>query len=900
MAQPEIAPAVGPLASEPPSGLFADPTGHALLRPLERLGDYRILRELGRGGMGIVYEAEQVSLGRHVALKVLAAPTLLGPQHIERFHREAKAAARLHHTNIVPVFGVGEQDGLHYYVMQYIEGKGLDLLLGRLRAPAVTQTLPAPPSSDAMVPAVTEVVPMPLDSNDSHFEMSPAPRPTPPVTPPPTPSGKVLPDHMRPRHFQRAARIALQVAEALHYAHGQGILHRDIKPSNLMVDPGGTVWVLDFGLAKLMEQDDLTQPGDFGGTLRFAPPERFQGKSDARSDIYSLGLTLYEFLTLRPAFDAADHASLMRKVMNDEPAPPRSLNPFIPRDLETVLLKAIARDPAHRYQTAAALADDLRRFLDDKPVAARRVGPLERLWRWCRRNPVVAGLSATAAALLVLIAVVTTVGYAKTTAALNSEERQRKEAEKQTIETEIQKTTADEQRRRAEANLALSLQAFEEIFNSVTQHRMPQPVEEGLEDGDDPPFHPVVSPEVAALLDKLLSFYDQFGEQNTADPNLQRDTVHAHKHVGDIQQRLGQWDKAEAAYQRALELYRQYADAFPNELVHRREVAATWNELGTVYLMTGRIKEAEDAHGQALKILLDHPPQAKLSWQYRFEMVHTYQDLAHVMWRTARILPASENLNKGLAILTDLQKEEPKKADYLLTTAQVYRQLALIFGARGMRKDEADAIGQAIKILEELDREYPKVPDYRYELSETYAMLDTTSRSPQSRAEAEKRFRHAVDLATDLTQRYPNVPEYHASLARSQRKLGTALRSAGKWDEAEKAFRSSVATQQSLADRFPKVPDYLMFLAESQLSLGELFNQRGRYAEAKSLLEESITNQQMYLPTNDRNFYARRLLMNQYLAMERALKGLMDPTEAQEMRDKAEEIRKQLGKDGKG
>ena len=684
---------------------------------------------------------------------------------------------------------------------------------------------------------------------------------------------------MKPTYFRRAARIALQVAEALHYAHGQGILHRDIKPSNLLVDAGGTVWVLDFGLAKLMEQDDLSQPGEVAGTLRYAPPERFQGKSDARSDIYCLGLTLYEILTLQPAFDGEDHASLLRKVMHEEAPSPRSLNPLIPRDLETVLLKAIARDPAHRYQTAGALADDLHRFLEDKPVTARRIGVLERWWRWCRRNPVVAGLTATAATLLLLVAVVATVGYAYTQAALNREEQNRKEAV--------------EQRHRAEANLALSLQAFEEIFNNVTQQRTPQPVEDGLADDDEPPFHPVVSPEVASLLDNLLHFYDQFSEQNSADPNLQRDAVRAHKRVGDLQQRLGQWDKAETAYLRALDLYQQHGDAFPNEMVHRRETAATLNELGAVYLMTGHAEKAEEAHRQALKILEEHPPQLSPSPLYRFEMVRTYNDLGYILGRKGRIIPAGEMLKEGLNLLEALLKEEPKNPSYRLTEARCYRQLAMLFGSRGSRKEEADAIAQAVKLLEELDREFPTTPDYRYELSETYALIDTRLRGPQARGDAVKRFQHAVDLAKDLTQRYPNVPEYQASLARSQRKLGTAQRSAGKFDEAEKAFRLSVATQQSLADRFPTVPDYLMFLAESQLSLGKLLNQRKRYTEAKAVLEESITNQQMYLATNDRNVYARGLLANQYQAMANTLTQLGDKDEAQEMAKKAADYRKQ-------
>jgi WD40 repeat protein/tetratricopeptide (TPR) repeat protein len=198
------------------------------------------------------------------------------------------------------------------------------------------------------------------------------------------------------------ARVGIQVAEALAYAHGQGVLHRDIKPSNLLLDTEGTVWVTDFGLAKAADSDDLTHTGDIVGTLRYMPPERFGGHGDARSDVYALGLTLYELLTLRPAFDEANRARLIEQVLHAEPPRPRKLNPAVPRDLETVVLKATSRDPAHRYPTAAEMAEDLKRFVEDKPIRARRVSEAERLWRWCRRNPTMAALAlALVLALLV-------------------------------------------------------------------------------------------------------------------------------------------------------------------------------------------------------------------------------------------------------------------------------------------------------------------------------------------------------------------------------------------------------------------------------------------------------------------------------------------------------------------
>jgi WD40 repeat protein/Flp pilus assembly protein TadD len=209
------------------------------------------------------------------------------------------------------------------------------------------------------------------------------------------------------RHYwQSVARMGIQVAGALEYANSQGIVHRDIKPSNLLLDTQGTVWVTDFGLAKATtDGENLTHTGDIVGTLRYMAPERFQGQADARGDIYSLGLTLYELLTFRPAFELSDRQSLICQILADDPPSPRMINAGIPRDLETIVLKAIDREPARRYQTAGMMAEDLKRFLDDKPVRARRVSTGERLWRWCRRNPALAAVTGLAMAGLVAVTV---------------------------------------------------------------------------------------------------------------------------------------------------------------------------------------------------------------------------------------------------------------------------------------------------------------------------------------------------------------------------------------------------------------------------------------------------------------------------------------------------------------
>ena len=207
-------------------------------------------------------------------------------------------------------------------------------------------------------------------------------------------------DSNRRHYFQSVAGIGHQVAEALAYAHDRGVIHRDIKPSNLLLDAAGVVWVTDFGLAKT-DEEGLTRTGDILGTIRYMAPERFRGLCDARSDVYALGLTLYELLVLRPAFESADRLKLIEQVTHQEPARPRSIDPRIPRDLETIVLKAIDKDPQRRYPTAAALAEDLQRFAEDRPIRARRIGTLERAWRWSRRNKAVASLLASLAVVLV-------------------------------------------------------------------------------------------------------------------------------------------------------------------------------------------------------------------------------------------------------------------------------------------------------------------------------------------------------------------------------------------------------------------------------------------------------------------------------------------------------------------
>jgi eukaryotic-like serine/threonine-protein kinase len=392
----------------------------AEIRPEGPLGDYRILREIGRGGMGVVYEAVQISLGRRVALKVLPFAAALDGKQLQRFKNEAQAAAQLHHTNIVPVHGVGCERGVHFYAMQFIEGQSLAEVIRELRLLAGLEVPNGPDPPGAASAWASD-----LTSGKGLFPKggSTDPQATGPSSPPPAATEGPAAETARqpvtlstegstrsPAFFRAAANLGIQAAEALEHAHKTGVVHRDIKPANLLVDARGHLWVTDFGLAHVQGDGKLTLTGDLVGTLRYLSPEQALAQRvvvDHRTDIYSLGVTLYELLALEPAFPGRDRAELLAQIAFEEPRPPRKLNPAVPTELETIALKAMAKNPEERYATAQELADDLRRFLEDRPVLARRPSLWQRLRKWLRRHRSVvtaAGVSAVAG-LLITVAV---------------------------------------------------------------------------------------------------------------------------------------------------------------------------------------------------------------------------------------------------------------------------------------------------------------------------------------------------------------------------------------------------------------------------------------------------------------------------------------------------------------
>jgi len=420
------------------------------------LGDFQIVRELGHGGMGVVYEATQLSLGRRVALKVLPFAAALDSRQLQRFRTEAYAAAQLHHTNIVPVHAVGCERGVHFYAMQLIEGRSLATVISELRASL------AKPRAGTQNSNATE-----------RASRTQANR-----------SGR--------RHdYEWAARIAATVADALEFAHEAGVVHRDIKPANLLLDTAGTVWVTDFGLAQVAGAN-ITQTGDLVGTLRYMSPEQASGRRipvDHRADVYSLGATLYELLTLEPIFSGEDRPALLNQILNDDPRPLRQQDPYIPEELETIVLKATAKSPGDRYSTAGEMAADLRRYLEQRPIQARRPTILDRCRKWMRRHPAYVG-----AALVLLV--FSLIGLTITTAIVSHEQSQTQLAFQRETRRAIE----------AEARFELARRAADEMIRLAEEELSDNPFQEGLR---------------KQLLETALGYYQEFITLRTGQPEAQ-------------------------------------------------------------------------------------------------------------------------------------------------------------------------------------------------------------------------------------------------------------------------------------------------------------------------------------------------------------------------------------------
>ncbi|MCA9262726.1 MAG: protein kinase [Planctomycetales bacterium] len=436
-------------ANQDEDGPPADQAGHALpsIRSRETLGDFRLLREIGRGGMGIVFEAEQLSLGRKIALKVLPFAATLDRQRLKRFQNESRAAASLDHPNIVAVHSVGEERGVYYYAMQLVDGKSLAETITELRDSRDGKTAASSAHECA-------------SGTEKDNEASELPSPQADIDTLAIAQSTVR-SKSRAAYYRRVAELGIQAANALDHAHSVGIVHRDIKPANLLIDSEGKLWITDFGLARVEQDIGVTMTGDVIGTLAYMSPEQALAKRvviDHRTDIYSLGVTLYEMLTLSLPYIGSDQQELFKKIAFDEPRRPRQLDARIPADLETVVLKAIEKSPTDRYSTALDLAEDLRRFLANQPIRAKRPKLHERAVKWsCRHQGLIWTTLVASIGVLILLGV--------SVAVIENSRRdvvaQRETAEREKRDAQHQRSVAMRQR-----NVARRNQYYAEIVSA--------------------------------------------------------------------------------------------------------------------------------------------------------------------------------------------------------------------------------------------------------------------------------------------------------------------------------------------------------------------------------------------------------------------------------------------------
>jgi serine/threonine protein kinase len=568
------------------------------------LGDFRLLRVVGRGGMGIVYEAEQQSLGRRVAVKVLPFAATLDGRHLQRFRDEARAAALLHHTHIVPVYGMGSDRGVNYYAMQYIDGQTLADVITGLRRDAAARPRRAgesPADTTALPPAAV------LSTERSN-------------------GGQAF--------YRSVARLGVQAAEALTHAHALGVIHRDIKPGNLLLGAGGHLWVTDFGLARFPDEPGLTRTGDVVGTLRYMSPEQALGKPtpvDHRSDVYALGATLYELSTLEPAYPGEDREELLRQIATAEPKEPRRLDPATPRELETVILKAMAREPDRRYATAAEFADDLRRFLEHRPVKARRPSLAERFAKFTRRHR-----AATIAAAVVLA--LAAAGLCVTTVVVWREKEQ----------TEAARGREEAQRRRAEAN-------FQRALDGALQLLLPLE-DERLRDV------PGVDALRQKLVDRGVIFFQGFVHPDDPDPAVRFDTARACYNLAATYAANQQVGPARETLAKEIALLEALTTEFPQQPNYRRQLMLAHD-------LTAKLAMSLDDATVA------HEHYARVAEQYR--LILQYDSGIDSLNRYAWFLvdcpdPGFRDPTRAVTLARQVTEQAPDKAAYWNTLGVAY------------------------------------------------------------------------------------------------------------------------------------------------------------------------------------------------------------------------------------
>jgi serine/threonine protein kinase len=855
------------------------------------LGDYRLLREVGRGGMGVVYEAEQISLKRRVALKVLPLAPALDARQLQRFKNEAQAAACLHHTNIVPVHAVGSERGLHYYAMQFIDGQTLAEVIAQLRCVAGKRvsepedgSIPPPSTAGAKAQEPRPVSLEPLASAQTAVVEASGTLATVLET-----GGSVT----QAAFFRTVARLGLQAAEALEHAHQMGVVHRDIKPANLLVDVRGNLWVTDFGLAQLPTDARLTMTGDLLGTLRYMSPEQAlaqRGVVDHRTDVYSLGVTLYELLTLEPAFPGSDRNALLHQIANDDPRAPRRVNKAIPADLETIVGKAVTKEPEGRYATAQDMADDLRRFLEDKPVRARRPSARQRLAKWARRHRAVVRAG-------VVVLILALVGMTSSFAL-------------------IWKQT------RATDKALVHARAMQALAESAVEHMLTRVADNWLED------EVRGQPLQQEFLNKALDYYKRIAAENAEDPGVREQTGRAYLRVGNLQQKLGQYTEAQEAYSKGIELFEKLGRDYPGIPSHGKYLASCLNSQGAVLLLTGhrnlalhyymrarnlmeplaaandnpsyqddlanflsnlastldsvaRLGEAEQHYNQAVQVRLKLCERFPKEASYQHGLAIIRHNRGTIYLQTRRFDACEQEAKAGQALARDLVERFPRHRKYRETLGHCHQLLGVLYSARGQWKEAETLCRQSIVLHKQLAADFPQVVGYRGDLASCYYHLGRVLRGTGALTEAEQYYRKVVELRKLLVLDLPDVIQHQSQLAASLNDLGQLLREVGRPADGREAYAQALALLEREPARFGNTPYYLEDLTTYQNNLAYADWLAGRLGEAEEMFRKAIALREQLVDENPKTVVYREKLVGTYTNLGGVLQQVARLAEAE-------------------
>ena len=721
----------------------------------QHVGDYEILGVLGRGGMGVVYKAKQKKLNRVVALKMILGGLHASDEDLRRFRQEAEASARLQHPNIVQIHEIGEIDGKPYFSLEYVEG---GCLANRM-------------------------------ANE-------------------------------PQPVFSAAQLIEILARAMHYAHQRGIVHRDLKPANILLAPPppdgsatapvtsfGIPKITDFGLAKRMDTDlGQTQTGAIMGTPSYMAPEQAGGRIreiGPATDIYALGAILYDLLTGRPPFKANTLADTLHQVQMAEPVSPGRLQPQVPRDLATICLKCLNKDPKKRYESGMALAEDLGRFLAGEPIRARPTSLLERSIKWSRRRPSLAALIAVS----VLSFVGLTIGGWWFAASLFWANQEIKKANDE----------AQAERVRAEDNLEQALAAIDGVLTEM---------------GVSIDEVPLLEKTRAKVLNKAVLLFAHLPTEDQKTPQALFKSARAKGRLGEAELLLGHLSAAETAYKDAEVGFKELIASAPKQADYRGEMARTSHDMGLLYRKKGLPSEASCALWEAMDLrealVRESPEELSFLKDYAQSIywlgatlarMKGGQDEAEEMYRLA--IQKQDDL---LAALKDNQPDSKEmRRDLMRDKARMLNNLGLLCGQTGRRNEAITTFDSAAIIQKSLAAAYTDIPTIRRDQARTLNNKGIQEwKTDGKRISAEETFGKAIELLEALIRDFPSVPAYRDELATVNRTKGVLLQEVQRPTEAEAAFDKSLAIHQELVKNFDQFPEYQSKLADDYLAIGRL------------------------------------------------------------------------------